>query len=182
MLRAVLTRRNKVSRLLVDTQSLPPHQQTNDRMCFCYIIVFASVEYMIESLIRGWINHNVRKHKYPYPQKPRVDYIISVLNDLAEFNLERNNGIRYGRICELIQKLAGPTSKTSFKASVDAFPGGSGALDTAIKRVETTRHRIAHGQLLPDEVSPNLAELQKDFDHIYACLVENLNAALPRKY
>ena len=181
MLRAVLVRKNRVSKIILGVRSLPPREQTNESMCFCYILAFGAIEYMLESLIKGWIQHSIRHHRHPYPGKPKVDYVITVLNDMAEFNLEHNNGIKFGKICDLVDRLTGSTRRTSLESGVDAYPGGRAALGAAIKRIETTRHNVAHGQLLPAEVSPNLAELENDFNHIYNCLVTNLDAALPRR-
>lgn len=181
MLRAVLIRKNRVSKIISETASLPPRELTNDRMCFCYVVAFGALEYMIESLIRGWIQHSIRQHKHLYPGKPKVDYIISVLNEMAEFNLEHNNGIKFKKICDLVDRLTGSTNRVNLESAVAAYPGGSAALGSAIKRIETTRHNIAHGALLPNEASPNLTELENDFNHIYDCLVKNLDMALPRR-
>lgn len=99
-------------------------------MCLCYILAFGALEYMIESLIRGWVQSNVRKHRHPYPGKIKVDLIIGVLNDLAEFNLKHNNAIRYDRICPLIERLTGASNKARFTTGVSSFAGGGCLVST----------------------------------------------------
>jgi hypothetical protein len=180
MHRAVIKRKNRVLKHINTIRSLKPAEQTNESMCGCYVLAFGALEYMIETLIRGWIQSNVRKHKHPYRGKSQVDIVIAVLGDLAEQNLKHNNGISYSKICELVEKLSGAGNKQIFKRNIETFPGGVQALQTAIARIETTRHNVAHGALWPDEISPNLNDLEQDFMHVYSCLVVTLNTVLPR--
>lgn len=180
MHRAVVKRKNRVIKHIQSTQALRPTEQTNESMCGCYVLAFGALEYMIETLIRGWIQSNTRMHKHSYRGKARVDYLIKVLSDLAESNIRYNNGINYSNICKLVEKLAGTNNKDKFKASIDQYSGGSAALIAAILRIETTRHNVAHGAFWPDEISPNLNDLEQDFMYIYSSLIETLNSTLPR--
>jgi hypothetical protein len=180
MLRAALTRKNQVTKYIAEVKSLPPKEHNNEAMCFCYVLAFAAIEFMAESIIRGWVQHNIRKHKYPYRGKAHVDNVIGVLSDLAELNLRSNHSMDYSRICELLEKLAGTVAKDNFRRSVRRHKGGVRALNVAIDNIKTTRHNVAHGVMMPNDISPNLAQLETDFNHVYACLIENLNRALPR--
>lgn len=180
MHRDVLVRRNRVIKYIQRVRELPIRQRSHESMCSCYVYTFGALEYMLETLIRGWIQSRVKQHKSPYKGKKSVDAVIKALEQLAESNLKANNGIKYSTTCELIEKLAGTQKKDMVKSVVDALPGGSAALGSAIARIETMRHNIAHGALWPDETSPNLDDLENDFLFIYNGLIVAINQALPR--
>ena len=107
--------------------------------------------------------------------------MITILNAMVEFNLQRNNNIKFREIFDLVDRLTGHANRLNLESRVDAYPGGRCALGEATKRIATTRHNIAHGALMPSELSPNLAELEDDFNCVYECLVKNLDIALPRR-
>ena len=180
MHRSVLRRKQKVLKYIDNVVNANPLKITNESMCYCYILSFASLEYMIETLIRGWIQSNIRYHKHYYPGKSKVDNIIMVLNELAEGALKYNNGIDYDKICDLVGKLAGDAKKDAFMLEVKSFSGGAPALKASIDRIKIMRHNVAHGAVWPDETTPNVSELKTDFSHIYDCLIQALNTTLKR--
>lgn len=179
MHRTVIKRKNRILSHIKDVRSLSPTERSNESMCGCYILAFGAIEFMIETLIRGWIRSNTRKHKHPYKGKSDVDNVIKVLEDLAETNIKGNHAIKYSKICELVEKLAGSAKKDIFKNKIDSA-GGATTLVAAIDRIELTRHQVAHGNLWPNEISPNLDELENDFLYIYGSLISALNETLPR--
>lgn len=182
MIYAVNLRKRNIDSMLRGVRQLPPTKSTNDQMCFCYLLVYGSIEFMIESTIRGWINHYLKKHRYQYNDKAQVDKIIEVLMANAEISLDSNHTINYSKICQLIKKLAGQSKYNQFKQLVQSSsPGGTGEVIASLKRIAQTRHRLAHGIELPSGISPNVYELENDFNIVYTRLVANLDRVLPRR-
>ena len=163
-----------------EIRSLPPQERSNDRMCSCYVFAFGALEYMVETLIQGWVQSNARKHKPRYKGKASVNQLLEVLNDYVEKSIIRNNGFDYNKICYLIERLAGQQRHDQFQTSVAAHPGGANALIAAISQITKLRHNVAHGKFWPDEVSPNLDELETAFLSVYDVLIVGLNDTLPR--
>lgn len=184
MIRSVHERKQKVSIILARVNAIKSTSVKHDQMCFCYVLVYGTLEFMIETIIRGWIQHHLKKHSSigRYRGKRDVDRMIVALQANAEKNLELNNTIKYDKICGLLERAAGGTCLAKFKALV-AASSDAGANDTIsrIERISLTRHRLAHGIELPQGISPNISELENDFEFLYKNLIKNLDQVLPRK-
>lgn len=161
---------------------MPNNAHKHTDMCLSYVIVFAAIEFMAESIIRGWLVHNMRRHNGArYSKKASVERLLNALYANAELNLGSNHTIDYGRICELVSKLAGDGKGAELKRLVDASsPAGASFTIEALRRITTLRHNLAHGSHAPDELSPNLSELKADFNTVYTNLLTNLDNVLRR--
>ena len=182
MIRTVYLRKLYIDKQLGVVKAMPNNKLKHDTMCNSYVLVCGSIEYMIESIIRGWLKHNIKKHRYNYPKKKHVDDVIDTLYNNAEVNLYNNHTIDYDKICSLIKTLAGDQILFTFKANVRAAsPAGAEATISALKRISLLRHMLAHGINTTTELSPNISELENDFNTIYKNLVENLDTLLARR-
>lgn len=180
MQRDALTRKNRTLNYIRDIKNLPIRQRSHEQMCSCYVYTFGALEFMLETITRSWIQSNIKKHKIPYRGKSSVDRVIGSLESLAEYNLEKNHKMDYEAACDLVQKLAGREKRDELKLRVGQAPGGVNSIITAIKRIQTTRHIVAHGKVWPNETSPNLDELESDFILIYEYLIKPMNEVLRR--
>lgn len=183
MNRLVYSRKRKVSTILERVKNTPASEQfTHEQMCFCYVLVYAALEFMVESTIREWVSHRLKKHNVAYKGKRSVDEMISILQRNAESNLKNNHTIEYQNMCTLVEKVAGPVNKQSFKDFLaNSSPAGVNDVIARIERISITRHKLAHGVHMPADISPNISELQSDFEFLYANLIGSLDKVLPRR-
>jgi hypothetical protein len=182
MIKAVYERKRVLSFMLSRTKALKPSKLTQNEMCFCYVLVCAGIEFMIETTLREWIKHNRQKHSSTrYIGKKHVDLLLDITSSNAEATISSNHSIDYERICQLVLAVAGEAKRDEFKRLVLAMsPAGTNQVKVAIERVALTRNRIAHGVELPSGVSPNLSELENDLNFIYTGLIANLDKTLAR--
>lgn len=182
MLRTVYVRKLYIDKHFKIVGLMKNSKLKHEMMCNSYVLVCGTIEYMIESIIRGWLKHNINKHKHVYPGKKHVDGVLDTFYNNAELNLYNNHTIDYDRICNLVKSLAGDKIATSLKASVlAASPPGVNMTASALKRVSLLRHLLAHGHNTTLELSPNISELESDFNTIYTDLIENLDKLLARR-
>jgi len=182
MVIAVASRKRNVSAFINKVNSMPAKEVSQELRCMCYILVFAALEFMIETTIKERLQSAAKKHTNSrnYIGKRHVRTLLEGLLENMELDITHNNGIDYGKICTLVGDVAGKSKKDEFKQMVQLPGVGVNDLIESIKRVKIMRHGIAHGLQMPSEVSPNLSELSSDFDLIYVRLISNLDKVLPR--
>lgn len=182
MIKTIYNRKRKISNRLKTLNSAHPTSFSHDQMCFSYVLVYGAIEFMIETIIRGWIKHYVDKHKFHYQGKKHVDYIIQILQKNAETRLDYNNTVDYDKICKLIEIIAGKEKREEFKNLLKkSSSAGTHKVKTTLEKISQVRHRLAHGIELPEGISPNINELEEDFEFLYANLIKNLDFVFPRK-
>lgn len=183
MIKAVYERKRALSFMLTRTKALRPSKLTQNEMCFCYILVCAGIEFMIETILRDWTQHNRKKHASTrYRGKKHVETLLDIASKNTETEIKSNHTIDYDRVFQLVLAIAGENNRDELKRLVQAAsPPGTNQVKIAIDRICLMRHKLAHGTELPSGVSPNLSELENDFNLVYSGLIENLDKVLPRR-
>lgn len=183
MIRAVYIRKRKVQSFLRSVDKMSPRDpHKHERMCYSYVFVFASLEFMLESVIRGWTQYHLEKHKNArYRGKKSVENIVNILQQNSNLSLKKNNTINYKKVCDLLGLLAGTTAKDDFKLRIATLPAGANDVISRVERISLFRHHLAHGLYLPEDMSPNITELEADFLFLYSNFIVPIDRVLTRR-
>ncbi len=153
-------------------------------MTFSYIIVCGAVEFMTETIIQDWLSKTIKHHKgTSYIGRKYVQYFLDTQSQARGKNIDDFHSTNLDNIKKLIKEVAGETARNKFNT---LFQGAQNTLtlqpdlNARLKRITDTRHYLAHGQKVPNDIQPNVSELREDFLFIYEHIIKNIKKCLPR--
>lgn len=178
-------RKKYVNALLKDINKYPATSKFKQEiMVFAYVLVCGAIEYMVETLLQDWLNKTIKHHKKTsYRGKKYVQYFLEVQSQAREKSIENFHSTKLCEIKGLINNVAGDSAKTKFnnlletaQQSIVIQPDINARLD----RISKTRHYLAHGEKIPNEIQPNISELIEDFNFVYKHMIVNIKKSLPK--
>lgn len=183
---AVVERKIEVLKILRTIEKYPATSAfKHEMMTYAYILVCASIEFMIENIVREWLNKSIKHHdnSSAYRGKKYVEYYlttnsIGLLSGIDKFSSTKLENIRW-----LIGNIAGDASKTKFNILFNQANQSlilQPDLNARLDRIRGIRHALAHGSKLPNDIQPNMSELKEDFLFVYKHIIQNVSNCLPR--
>ena len=149
-------------------------------MTYAYILANGAIEFMVETLLREWIEKTIALHSRAkrYSGKIKVSSYLNISSEISKINISSFHSASYERIVSLIDETAGKLVRTKFKDLVKGSKAIEPDLDAKLKRINDFRGRIVHGENLPAAEQPNIDELKEDFVCVYKHIVQNLDKTL----
>jgi len=153
-------------------------------MVFAYVLVCGAIEYMIETLLQDWLNKTIKHHKKSsYRGKKYVQYFLEVQSRAREKNIENFHSTKLSEIKGLVSNVAGDLSKIKFNNLLETSQQSAALqpdINSRLDRISKTRHYLAHGEKIPDEIQPNMSELIEDFNFVCKHIIVNIKKSLPK--
>ncbi|MDP3794334.1 MAG: HEPN domain-containing protein [bacterium] len=181
----ILERKREVIRLLMDIEKYPATKDfKQEMMVFSYVLVCGAVEFMTESILQEWLDKTIKHHKgSSYRGRKYVQYFLSTQAKAREKNIKDFRSTKLEVIRKFITEVAGVPARKKFdllftqsQQSLSLRPD----INARLEKINRTRHEIAHGQKMPNDIQPNVSELKKDFIFIYDHIITNIKKCLPR--
>lgn len=179
-------RKKYVDNILLECKNNQSLVLSQEIMSMCYVLACSSIEYMVEDILLTWSNEITKLHKNSkrYAGKKQTEFFLKVTKETIESKLKKFRSSDFSKIQELLNGISGNETKDKFNNLIDNSTRrdsiNKSILGTKLQNIIDFRNRIAHGQTIPNEESPNLDELKKDYDLIYKHLIRNLIKSLPR--
>ncbi len=182
----ILERKKYVVRLLENIENYPSTNQfKQEMMTFSYVIVCGAIEFMTETIIQDWLSKTIKHHKSSsyYRGRKYVQYFLDIQSQAREKNIDDFHSTNLDSIRNLIKEMAGETARNKFN---NLFQSAQNTLalqpdlNERLKRITDTRHYLAHGQKVPNDIQPNVRELREDFLFIYKHIINNIKKCLPK--
>lgn len=155
----------------------------HEMMTYAYVLVNGAIEYMVETILREWVVNNVKMHANSkrYQGKVFVSKHLSISIEISNKTIDDFHSPSYGKIVDLIRNIAGDHASESFKELVKASRVTEPELDAKLQKINSFRHRLAHGKAMPSDTQPNIDELGSDFKSVYKHIIHNLDLALKKR-
>lgn len=178
-------RKKYVNILLKDISKYPATSKFKQEiMVFAYVLVCGAIEYMIETLLQDWLNRTIKHHKKSsYRGKKYVQYFLEVQSQAREKNIENFHSTKLSEIKGLVCNIAGDSTKIRFNDLLEASQLSIALqpdINSRLDRISKTRHYLAHGEKIPNEIQPNILELIEDFNFVYKHIIINIKKSLPK--
>ena len=182
----VTQRKGEIIRLLKMIDSYPfTDQFKHEMMTYGYVLVCGAIEFMTENILEDWVNKTIKHHEKSDKYKGKI-YIKNFLviqsktkkEQITKFSSTSLDGIR-----ALITEIAGVEAREKFTSLLRQARQSiviQSDIDERLKRICRFRHELAHGQKMPQDTQPNIAELREDFLFVYEHIIKNIIGCLPR--
>jgi len=179
----IVRRKNEILSLFTQIKKYPAQGVFHhEMMTYAYILANGAIEFMVETLLREWIEKMVAIHSRSkrYGGKIKVSNYLSISSEISKTNISSFHSASYERIVSLIDEIAGKIVRNKFKDLVKKSKVIEPDLDAKLKRINDFRGRIVHGESLPVFEQPNIDELKEDFGSVYKYIIKNLDTALQK--
>lgn len=181
----LLERKKYVLTLL---KSVENHPSTGvfkqEMMALSYVVVCGAIEFMIEYILYDWLNRTLKHHRDSrYRGKKYIQNFLDVRSQEGEKRITKFHSTNLDRIKDLIEEIAGKQAKGKFSQlfqNAQNVYSISPDINARLDRINRTRHELAHGSKIPDDIQPNISELREDFIFIYEHLIKNVKTCLPK--
>lgn len=179
---AIEDRRRKIRALLSSIKRRPPTTQFHhEMMTYAYVLTYATIEFMIETMIRDWYTAARQKHtSAQYIGRKSVERLLDHGMAAIDGRLCDFNSPGYSQICRLVETIFGKSVETRFKSRVAASTTNTQDLVARLERIKMVRGALYHGTSFTSDIRPNIHELSDDFDFIYKHLIINVRKVIPR--
>lgn len=178
----ILERKKEIACLLKDIEKYPATSNfKQEMMVFAYVLVYGTIEFMIEGILQDWLNKTIKHHRASsYRGRKYVQYFLDIQSQAREKNIEKFNNPSLDNIRVLIQEIVGKSAQNKFNKLFKQSRVLQPDIDSRLKRIADTRHWLAHGQKMPKDIQPNVSELREDFIFVHDHIIKNIKKCLPR--
>lgn len=181
----LLERKKYVITLL---KSVENHPSTGafkqEMMTLSYVVVCGAIEFMIEHILHDWLSKTLKHHKGSrYRGKKCIQNFLNEQSQVKQKDIEEFHSTKLSQIRGLINKIAGQQAKDRFNQLFEndqSVYSINPDIDARLERINRTRHDLAHGTKIPNDIQPNIIELREDFLFIYEHLIKNVKKCLPK--
>ncbi|MBI4994728.1 hypothetical protein HZC21_03740 [Candidatus Peregrinibacteria bacterium] len=181
----IIERKKYIIRLLREIEKCPATlKYRQEMMVFSYVLVCGAIEFMTENILQNWLAKTIKHHtSSKYRGKKYVQNFIEIQTQAREKNIENFTSTKLSEIKKLVGNIVGEKTKEKFNSLLDASQQSTVIepdIAARLERINRTRHDLAHGKKIPNDIQPNISELKEDFIFVYNHIIGNIIKCLPK--